>query len=176
MKTYISLLRGINVSGKNKILMKDLKSLYEKIGLINVVTYIQSGNVIFKSDLTPKTLKMAIENGIFNEFNLIISVLIETPNNLNEAIDNCSFLTDNQLNKSNIYFSFLNEVPINISDLENSNYGDASFNHYKNIIYLYYPNGAGKTKLTNNFIEKKLHKTSTTRNLKTVLKLTELSS
>ncbi len=50
METYISLLRGINVSGQRKILMSDLKALYEALKLKDVVTYIQSGNVIFKSD------------------------------------------------------------------------------------------------------------------------------
>ena len=49
MKTYISMLRGINVSGHNMISMTELKKLYESIGLVNVKSYVQSGNVLFES-------------------------------------------------------------------------------------------------------------------------------
>ncbi len=54
METYISILRGINVSGQKKIKMADLKSLYENMGFQDVQTYIQSGNVIFKTNITKK--------------------------------------------------------------------------------------------------------------------------
>lgn len=176
MKTYISLLRGINVGGNNKILMQDLKNLYQELGFEDVRSYIQSGNVIFKSNQTKQEVQKSIENGILTKFNLTISVLIETPKNLTNTLKNCPFLSNSSFNQSNIYFTFLSDSPKNLDELKNSNYGDASFNNYKNIIYLYYPNGAGKTKLTNNFIEKKLKLTATSRNLKTLIKLIELSS
>ncbi|MDP2890814.1 MAG: DUF1697 domain-containing protein [Bacteroidota bacterium] len=51
MRRYVSILRGINVGGNRKVLMKDLKSLYEGLGFSKVETYIQSGNVVFESDL-----------------------------------------------------------------------------------------------------------------------------
>src|SRR5687768_12765274 len=65
METYISLLRGINVSGQKKILMKDLKELYESLGFKNVQTYIQNGNVLFqyKKETTAK-LSSKIEKAI----------------------------------------------------------------------------------------------------------------
>ena len=63
MGIYISLLRGINVSGKNKILMADLKTLYESLSFKNVTTYIQSGNVIFESH-SAKKLQELISNKI----------------------------------------------------------------------------------------------------------------
>ena len=62
---YISILRGINVSGQKKIKMSDLKSLYESLGFQNVVTYIQSGNVIFDATVKDKAdLKAMIEEAI----------------------------------------------------------------------------------------------------------------
>ncbi len=64
---YISLLRGINVSGQKKIIMEDLKVLYESLGFSDVVTYIQSGNVIFESDDGERVLITKIEKAIFEK-------------------------------------------------------------------------------------------------------------
>ena len=176
MNTYISLLRGINVGGNNKILMKDLKDLYFSLGFEEIVSYIQSGNVIFKSKKNKEKVQQEIENAILIRFNLTIRVLIETPQTLKESITKCHFLSDAAFDTSKIYFSFLSDAPQDLNKLTNSNYGDAIFSNYKNIIYLYYPNGAGKAKLTNNFLEKKLNLTATSRNFKTLVKLIELSS
>ena len=72
--TYISLLRGINVSGQKKIIMKDLKALHESLGFANVVTYIQSGNVIFESDADDQMLIGKIEEAITPKTKAIIAV------------------------------------------------------------------------------------------------------
>ena len=64
MNTYISLLRGINVSGQKKIKMAELTSLYESLNFENVSTYIQSGNVVFETSFDGKELKNTIENAI----------------------------------------------------------------------------------------------------------------
>lgn len=175
MNTYISLLRGINVGGNNKILMKDLKDLYVKLNLTDIVTYIQSGNVVFKSTKNETELKQNIEEGILNTFNLQIEVFIVTPKFLSDTIKNCSFIYDENCDDTKIYFSFTNKTTFDLSVLETFNKENAKFYSFKKVIYLYYPNGAGQTKLTNNFIEKKLNLSATSRNLKTVTKLIELS-
>lgn len=71
MKTFISILRGINVSGQKKVLMTDLKALYESLGFQEVTTYIQSGNVIFKTDerlsnqdIAKKSKRLSLKNTI----------------------------------------------------------------------------------------------------------------
>ena len=64
MKTYVILLRGINVGGKNKIPMADLKLFLEEQGFKDVLTYIQSGNVVLRSDLAAKTLSAKIEDSL----------------------------------------------------------------------------------------------------------------
>jgi len=76
MKTYISILRGINVSGYKPIKMKTLKEMYESLGFTNVRTYIQSGNVVFENDST-ETVKQAIiiSEGILKSFGFDVSVL-----------------------------------------------------------------------------------------------------
>ncbi|HUE97752.1 MAG TPA: DUF1697 domain-containing protein [Anaerolineales bacterium] len=75
MKTYVILLRGINVGGKNKIPMAELKLFLEEQGFEDVVTYIQSGNVVLRSDLNAKTLGAKIENSLPKKFKLDSSVI-----------------------------------------------------------------------------------------------------
>ena len=75
MKTYVVLLRGINVGGKNKIPMAELKRFLEEQGFEDVVTYIQSGNTVLRSDLTAKKLSAKIENSLPKKFKLDSSVI-----------------------------------------------------------------------------------------------------
>ncbi|MBI9071813.1 MAG: DUF1697 domain-containing protein [Melioribacteraceae bacterium] len=73
---YISLLRGINVSGKKKIKMADLKELYKSLGFVNVITYIQSGNVIFESNEKKGKVKVKIETEIKKKYQFAVPVLV----------------------------------------------------------------------------------------------------
>jgi uncharacterized protein (DUF1697 family) len=75
MKTYVILLRGINVSGKNKIPMAELKLFLEEQGFEDVVTYIQSGNVVLRSELGAKMLSAKIENSLPKKFKLDSSII-----------------------------------------------------------------------------------------------------
>lgn len=75
MKTYVILLRGINVGGKNKISMAELKLFLEEQGFEDVVTYIQSGNIVLRSDLDAKKLSAKIENSLPKKFKLDSSVI-----------------------------------------------------------------------------------------------------
>lgn len=89
MNTYIILLRGINVGGKNKVPMKDLKIALEKEGFSNVLTYIASGNIILDSRKAPKKIKEEIENLLPKVFKLdseLIKVLVLTPQQLQKTI------------------------------------------------------------------------------------------
>ena len=77
MNTYIALLRGINVSGHNKIKMVDLQKLFIHMGHSNVLTYIQSGNVIFSSEeINISTLEQTIIHEIEKQFSYVIKVLV----------------------------------------------------------------------------------------------------
>ncbi|MDN7246402.1 DUF1697 domain-containing protein [Planococcus shenhongbingii] len=74
---YVALLRGINVGGKNKLDMKSLKEVFERVGMVSVKTYINSGNIIFSSDeLSAKSLSATLEQAIYENFNLQIRVLV----------------------------------------------------------------------------------------------------
>lgn len=85
---YISLLRGINVGGKNKIDMKLLKRMFEQVGMEDVVTYINTGNIIFSSKDTPKSeLSRILEEAIHNEFGLQIKVIVRSIEDVRKVIN-----------------------------------------------------------------------------------------
>ena len=180
MKTYISLLRGINVSAQKKILMTELKSLYENLGFQNVHTYIQSGNVVFNSGSNIPLDKIIekIEQAIVRKYNFSVSVLIRTVEELNLITAANPFLNEKNINTEKLYVTFLSEVPVNIylDSLKKLDYSPDKFIVAGKEIFLYCVNGYGKTKLSNNYIENKLKLNATTRNWKTVNKLFELAS
>ncbi|WP_330372803.1 DUF1697 domain-containing protein [Lacrimispora celerecrescens] len=91
MTIYTALLRGINVGGKNKIKMAELRQLLEEAGLTRVETYIQSGNVIFEAEDGEEKLKEKIENKIREKFGLSVSVILRTSGQLEQIIRNCPY-------------------------------------------------------------------------------------
>jgi len=177
MKKFIVLLRGINVSGKKKIKMSDLKLLFKELSFTNVKTYIQSGNVIFSRKSTnKKTIRKNIEDKIENTFTYDVQVIIKTPSEFDSAIRNNPFLKSKKNDTDRIYFTFLSEIPStsNITKLREADYSPEEYIIDGNIIYIFCPNGYGQTKLNNNFIEKKLNVYEKTRNFNTVKMLLAL--
>jgi uncharacterized protein (DUF1697 family) len=91
MNTYVILIRGINVGGKNKVSMTGLKQCLEELGFSKVSTYIASGNVIVASDKRPDAIQAQIEKALPERFKLdseIIRVLVLTRNQLQAVIEN----------------------------------------------------------------------------------------
>jgi len=179
MITYISLLRGINVSGQKTVRMKDLVSLYESLGLGNVRTYVQSGNVIFSSpQKDTRELSGLIEKAVEETFGFKVAVLLRTPSELQLVISNNPFLKKPDIDKSKLAVTFLSDKPENshISRIQGINDESDRFVIVNKEIYLYCPNGFARTKFSNQFFEKKLGVTATTRNWKTVNALLDIVS
>lgn len=180
MKTYIALLRGINVSGNNIIKMTELKQLFLIEGFKNVTTYIQSGNVIFNTTENSKIkLEQSITNSIKNQFGYTINLIVLTKKELETVFNNNPFIVKNtEIDITKLGVSLLNTAPdlSKISEIEALVVdNDDKFILAEKRIYLLLPNGSAKTKLTNNLFEKKLKTVATTRNWKTITKLIELS-
>lgn len=171
MKTYIVLLRGINVSGKNKLPMKELREMLEKLSFTNISTYIQSGNIILQSEATKEEIVESIHNAIKSEFGYDVPIIIRTPQEWKKAIDNYPFSIENE---KIVAFCFLDRA-VSKNEIDIKGINEDQYKVYNDVVYLYCPSGFGSTKLTNNSIEKKLNVAATTRNLKTTLKLWELS-
>jgi uncharacterized protein (DUF1697 family) len=179
MATYISLLRGINVSGKNKINMDELRCLYESLDFTHVRTYIQSGNVIFNTpEIESFVLSEKIEKEITQSLDFSISVLIRTDDDFRRIIENNPFITAKEEDFSRLYITFLYRSPAEsvVRKLSELNSKPDEFSISNKEIYLHCPNGCGKTRLSNNFFEKKLGMPATSRNWKTVNKLYRLAS
>ena len=176
---YVSILRGINVSGQKKMAMNDLRSLYELLGFQNVVTYIQSGNVIFEATVKNKTnLKVKIEEAIKKKYKFHVPVEIRTNRELENIIKNIPFGSVDLLEDgTRIFITFLSSKPLAVKVAEIKKYVVAPEKLVVRGIevYLYCPNGYGKSKLSNTFLEHKLGVAATTRNWKSVIKLYELS-
>jgi len=176
MNTYISMLRGINVSGQKKIRMADLKNMYETLRFGNVQTYVQSGNVIFDSDEQDFVeLRKNIEAQIEKTFGFSVPVLLRTADDFKRVIENHPFKNEEAIR---VLVTFLYTQPEQSKFEELKQYKDKvdQFAIGEQEIFLFCPGGYGRTKLSNAFFEKKLDVVATTRNWKSVNTLYQMAS
>ena len=176
MKTYIALLRGINVSGQKKIPMAELRALLSKEGLVDVQTYIQSGNVIFKStEAHISNLELNIYRAIKKHFGFEVPVLVKTRKELQQIFDDCPF---NPEKKTHSYFMILYSVADKtiIDEILEIEVPNEEFVITDDCEYFNCSTGYGNAKCNNNFFERKLKVTATARNYKTMVKLIAMST
>ena len=175
MNVFIAFLRGINVSGQKKIKMGDLKTALEKSGLEQVTTYIQSGNMVLKSADSPNQVATKIETVIKTDFDYDVPVLITTLSQLKSILNKNPFM--GEADDKNQYFVLPYDKPEKnqIPNLNAKDYPNEEFYISEDCIYLNCKIGAGKAKLSNNLLERKLKLTATTRNLRTLKKIIELA-
>lgn len=175
MKTYIALLRGINVGGHKKVTMAELRELLTKSGLESVKTYIQSGNVIFQSsNKDSKDLGNLIQNSILDQFGFKVPVLVRTRDDLSTIFNNSPF---EEVKKVDSYFVMLSEIPKKdlVAEASQKTYLDDDYFIVNDCIYLFCAKGYGRSKFNLNYFEKKLNVNATARNYKTLVKLLSLS-
>lgn len=179
MNKYVSLLRGINVSGQKKIIMADLKMLYEEQSCENITTYIQSGNVVFEHPSEkPSSIKQMLEAAITEKYQFSVYVDVLTTEALESAFNNQPFNDidiESEGNKAFIMFLSDKAEPERASAITPFMQPEEQLILKGACLYIYLPNGAGKSKLSTNLIENKLNVTATARNLKTVRKLCQLA-
>jgi uncharacterized protein (DUF1697 family) len=181
MTVYIALLRGINVGGKNIIKMADLKKVFESLGLYEVKTYIQSGNVLFKSEEEEKALCNKIEQEIEAVFGFPVKVILRTAKELKEILLNCPFSEDEILEAEassqaeSLYTALLEHAPAKESIERIDIYRSESDKYHilGRDVYLLFHNSIRNSKLANNL--HKLNVSTTVRNWKTLSKLAELA-
>ena len=175
-ETYLALLRGVNVGGKNLLPMRDLREMFIQAGCYDVRTYIQSGNVIFVADpsLVP-ALPDLITAQITDQFGYRVPLLLRTVAQITEAIQHNPFLAAG-VAENTLHILFLAAAPsaTDIRNLDPDRSPPDAFAVCGQEVYLHLPNGAGRTKLTNSYFDAKLATTSTGRNWQTVNKLLAL--
>ncbi len=179
MTKYISILRGINVGGKRKVLMSDLKALYKNLGFSNVITYIQSGNVIFESDNKESQKKVGrkIEQAINKTYGFDVPVIIRSVQEVENAIVSNPFCKKQETDNDRLHLTFLTDIPSpeNLEKMKNFDFSPDKFYIIENNVFIYCLGKCSDSKLTNNFLESKLKVSATTRNWKTVKKLYEIA-
>jgi uncharacterized protein (DUF1697 family) len=177
--TYISLLRGINVSGQKIIKMDQLRKSFEALGFESVKTYVQSGNAIFKAPKqSPEVLSRKLQEKILRDVSFSVTVIVKSSEEIKHAIKNNPFLKEKGIDTSKLHVTFLSQAPEKaaLKALEALTSKADQFRYSGKEIYLYCPNGYGGTKLSNNTLERALSVNATTRNWNTVNKLYEMSS
>ncbi|MBL4624122.1 MAG: DUF1697 domain-containing protein [Flavobacteriales bacterium] len=180
MTRYISILRGINVGGKRKILMADLKPLYEVLGFSNVNSYIQSGNIIFDSNTkeSQKELGQKIEQVINKAYGFDVPVIIRTVQEIEDAIAVNPYLKKQEVDIERLHLTYLADIPSleKLAQLKDIDFSPDKFEIIGNDVFIYCSGKYSDSKLTNKFFESKLKITATTRNWKTVNKLIEIAT
>lgn len=173
--TYIVLLRGINVAGKNKIIMKEfVKTLSNNDEFDSVKSYIQSGNFIINSSINDTNiLSLKIQKIIQKEYEYTVDVFSFSLSEFTKIVE----LHPYSIKEKRNYIAFLNEQPdlTKIETLNNKDFRGDLYKIDKNAIHLQFELQYSKSKLNNNYLEKQLNIKSTMRNWNTVQKLISLA-
>lgn len=173
-RTYIALLRGINVGGRNKLPMADLVDMFTDAGCENVRTYIQSGNVVFTAPTdVARALPQTIPQRINDRLGLSVPVITRRADELAAILDSNPYLKAADTDTKALHVAFLSHAPDKrrVAQLDPARSPGDSFEVRGSVIYLHLPNGVARTKLTNDYFDATLDVVATLRNWRTVEKL-----
>jgi uncharacterized protein (DUF1697 family) len=175
-ETYVALLRGINVGGKNKLPMKDLVQMFVEAGCDNPRSFIQSGNVIFRAAQTDTArLPDLITASIARDFGYRTPMLLRTTEQLRDVTSHNPFLQDGASEETlHVMFLANRPSPARVDALDPNRSPPDAFRVRGQEVYLHLPAGVANSKLTNSYFDSKLASVSTGRNWRTVTKLLEL--
>jgi uncharacterized protein (DUF1697 family) len=174
---YAALLRGVNLGAHKRVRMPDLRALVESLGCTDVTTYVQSGNVVFRSDRAAASLPRALEDAIRNDLGLDVPVVIRSRRQLEKLVAANPF--GRQKGKENtLYVTFLAAKPDreHVRRLREESFEPERFELVGEDVYLFFPDGYGRSKLNNALLERRLGVAATTRNWRTVTALAELTA
>lgn len=178
MSARIALLRGINVGGRNRIAMADLRTLFESLGFVDVKTLLQSGNVVFRGDRrSNQALERLLEVETASQLNVSADYVLRTTQELDAVIAGNPFPDEATSDPSHLVVLFPKDdaTEKNVSALRAAIKGNEVVRGGGKQIYIHYQDGIGRSKLTNDLIERRLGSRGTGRNWNTVLKLAELA-
>jgi uncharacterized protein (DUF1697 family) len=178
LTTYVALIRGVNVGGSTPLPMAGLRATLASLGLAGPATYLQSGNAVFGSQSRDASrLAAAIEQQIAAELGASVSVVLRTPGELRTIVGGNPF-PEAAADPARLHVVFLAAVPERdaLATLDPDRSPPDEFRARGSEIYVRYPNGSGRSKLTLDYFERRLGVRATARNWNTVTKLLELAS
>lgn len=177
MSAFVALIRGINVGGRNKVKMADLRQLFTAHGMNDVRTVLQSGNVVFRADETDLArLGARLEAALSEQFGFQAQILLREAEDFIAALDRHPF-TVAQLEKGNhamIVFLSALPNPEDVEALRENNKGRETIAHDGDALYIFYTDGVARSKLDNKRIERSLNVISSARNWNTCQRLLKL--
>jgi uncharacterized protein (DUF1697 family) len=167
---YVALLRGVNVAGRGKVKMVDLRQVFDALGYLDVATYIQSGNVIFTSD--GRVAAGAIERAIEADLGMNVTVVLRTSAQLESVVRRNPF-TD--VDTAKVYVGFMPKRPpaAAVRSLDRERFSPDDVVVDRSELYFHLPNGMGRAKLPD-YVARQLKLPTTVRNWNTVTKLVDL--
>jgi uncharacterized protein (DUF1697 family) len=178
MPALISMLRAVNVGGHNKIKMDALRALYSSLGFENPQTYLQSGNVIFKTserklDIVAKHIQSAIKK----KFNCTTDIILRTTAELRSVVTKNPFAKRPGIEPSKLLIAFLASDPGDEArkTLEDQKFAPEELHVAGRELYIYFPDGMGKSKLPWPRMYKILNTPGTGRNWTSVTKMLEMA-
>ncbi|MFF8841726.1 DUF1697 domain-containing protein [Streptomyces sp. NPDC015127] len=176
---YAALLRGINVGGKKKVPMAGLRAVLADLGYSDIATYLQSGNAVFSGPAGgERTLAAAIEEALEQTFGFRVDTLVRGGAYLRDVADACPFPADTLQGKQ-LHVTFLSEriAPERLASVDAAALLPEEFRLGDRALYLYTPDGLGRSKLAEVLARPSLFKgvVATSRNWNTVVKLVEMT-
>jgi len=178
MTTYIALLRAVNLGGYNRVAMSELRELVASLGMAEAQSLLQSGNLVFRSARrTPAALERLLEVETGKRFGLALDYFVRTVEEWQAIIAGNPFLDEAKRDPGHLVVMFLKKAPnpAEVKALSAAIRGPETLRHDGRQLYIYYPAGIGRSKLTGTLIEKELGSRGTARNWNTVLKLAALA-
>jgi uncharacterized protein (DUF1697 family) len=175
-EVWVALIRGINVGGKGKLAMGDLRRLLESLGYGDVRTHLQSGNAIFTAaPVAANALEAEISSRLESDLGLAVKVLVRGARELTSVIDGNPFVSEG-VDPKHLMVSFLSEPapPARVTAIDPRAYEPDRFEFGSRVIYLMMPNGFIGSKLPN--FERLLGIAATTRTWRTVTRLRDLTA
>ncbi len=174
MNSYVALLRGINVGGRQKLKMADLRALLSGLGYTNVATLLQSGNAVFTaSDGPPETFAAEIQDRIATELGLTVTVMVRPVDDLRRIVEQIPFEVRDP---SKCAIAFLSS-PVDrarIEALDHASFAPEELVAGERELYLYFPDGMGRSKLLP-ILSRDTFDPATVRNWNTTTKLLDLA-
>lgn len=178
MPVLISMLRGVNVGPHNRIKMDELRALYESLKFEDPRTYVQSGNVIFRTkEKSSPQLAKKIQDAIGKKFGCRPEVILRTTEEMRRAIAASPFTKRKEIEPGKLLVTFLAAEPPHeaLAAIESLKSHPEEIHLKGREMYIYFPNGIGTSKLPWSQVEKHLKVTGTARNWNSVMKMMEIA-
>jgi uncharacterized protein (DUF1697 family) len=166
----IALLRAINVAGHQMVSMADLRDMLTKLGFSNVKSLLNSGNLVFDSKKKAPAVEQLLEKECARRLGCATDFFVRSADEVEAIIEANPFRKETKDDPGHVIVMFLKDASDGAS-LQKAIKGREIARGKGKQIYIYYPDGVGRSKLTNALIEKTLDTRSTGRNWNTVLKL-----